>query len=204
MEMSNSSAVLIGYSGHGLMCLDVASLNDYDITGYCDQEPKVFNPFNLKFLGSETQLQNKTNVILGIGDNHIRYKIYKELPHLKYINIIHPSAVVAWSVKLSDGVVVAANAVVNPFAEIGTAAIINTSAIIEHECVIGDFSHVAPGAVLCGNVKVGPRSFIGANSVIKQGITIGGNVIVGAGSVVISDIPDNLTVVGNPARILKK
>jgi len=202
--LSNQTAILIGYSGHGLMCLDVASLNDYDITGYCDQEPKVFNPFNLKFLGSETQLENGTNVIFGIGDNHIRFKIYKELPHLNYINIIHPSAIVAASVKLNEGIVIAANTVVNPFAEIGTGVIINTSAIIEHECVIGNFSHVAPGATLCGNVKLGIRCFIGANSVIKQGVTIGDDVIVGAGSVVISDIPDNQTVVGNPARILKK
>jgi len=58
--------------------------------------------------------------------------------------------------------------------------------------------------VLCGNVKVGTRSFIGANSVIKQGVTIGDDVIVGAGSVVISDIQNRTTVVGNPARILKK
>ena len=202
--MSNTTAILIGYSGHGLMCLDVAFLNDYHIMGYCDLDLKEFNPFNLNFLGTETQLENGTNVIFGIGDNHIRFKIHKELPHLNYINIIHPSAIVASSVKLIEGIVIAANAVVNTFAKIGKGVIINTSAIIEHECVIGDFSHVAPGAVLCGNVKLGTRSFIGANSVIKQGVTIGDDVIVGAGSVVISDIPDNQTVVGNPARILKK
>ena len=202
--MSNPTAVLIGYSGHGLMCLEVATLNDYTISGYCDQNLKEFNPLNLKFLGSETQLEAGTNAILGIGDNDIRFKIYKELPALNYINIIHPSAIVAWSVKLNEGVVVAANAVLNPFAKIGTGVIINTSAIVEHECVIGDFSHIAPAAVLCGNVKVGKRSFIGANSVIKQGVTIGDDVIVGAGSVVISDIPNNTTVVGNPGRILKK
>jgi len=89
--MPNSQAVLIGYSGHGLVCIDVATLNDYTITGYCDHELKEFNPLNLKFLGSETQLEVGTNVILGIGDNHIRFKIYKELPALNYINIIHPS-----------------------------------------------------------------------------------------------------------------
>ena len=202
--MSNLKAVLIGYSGHGLMCLDVATLNGYSITGYCDQDLKKNNPLNLKFLGSETQLENGTNVILGIGDNNIRFKIYKELPHLKYPNIIHPSAIVAQSVKLGEGTVLGSNAVVNPFAKIGTGVIVNTASIIEHECILADFSHVAPGAVLCGNVKIGTRSFIGANSVIKQGITIGNDVIVGAGSVVISDIPDNVTVVGNPARILKK
>ena len=201
--MPNAKVVLIGYSGHGLVCLDVAILNNYAITGYCDQEIKEFNPFDLKFLGSETQLEKNTNIILGIGDNHIRFKIFKELPTLKYPNFIHPSAVVSESVKLCKGIIVASNAVLNPFAKIGTGVIINTAAIIEHECVLGDFSHVAPGAVLCGNVTVGKRSFIGANSVIKQGITIGDDVIVGAGSVVISDVSDNVTVVGNPAKILK-
>lgn len=35
-------------------------------------------------------------------------------------------------------------------------------------------------------------------------MTIGDNVVVGAGSVVTKDVPDNVVVVGNPARILKK
>ncbi len=43
---------------------------------------------------------------------------------------------------------------------------------------------------------------IGANATILP-ITIGENAMVGAGSVVIKDIPDNVTVVGNPACILK-
>lgn len=34
-------------------------------------------------------------------------------------------------------------------------------------------------------------------------ITIGSNVIIGAGSVVTKDIPDNVVVVGNPAKVIK-
>lgn len=45
---------------------------------------------------------------------------------------------------------------------------------------------------------------IGANSTIVCGVTIGENAVVGAGSVVTRDVPDNTTVVGNPAKILKK
>ena len=44
---------------------------------------------------------------------------------------------------------------------------------------------------------------IGANSVVKQGIKIGNNVTIGAGAVIINDVSDNLTIVGNPGRIIK-
>ena len=44
---------------------------------------------------------------------------------------------------------------------------------------------------------------IGSNVTIVCGITIGENALIGAGSVVTKDIPDNVVVVGNPAKILK-
>ena len=44
---------------------------------------------------------------------------------------------------------------------------------------------------------------IGANSTILPNLTIGEGSVVGAGSVVTKDVPDGVTVVGNPARILK-
>ena len=45
---------------------------------------------------------------------------------------------------------------------------------------------------------------VGANATILAGITIGRNAMVGAGAVVTKDVPPNVLVVGNPARILKK
>jgi UDP-2-acetamido-3-amino-2,3-dideoxy-glucuronate N-acetyltransferase len=45
---------------------------------------------------------------------------------------------------------------------------------------------------------------IGSNATILCGITIGENALVGAGAVVTKDVPENTTVVGNPARIIKK
>ncbi|MDA3849690.1 MAG: DapH/DapD/GlmU-related protein [Spirochaetaceae bacterium] len=40
-------------------------------------------------------------------------------------------------------------------------------------------------------------------AVVLPGVTIGENVVVAAGAVVTKDIPDNVVVGGNPARILK-
>lgn len=46
-------------------------------------------------------------------------------------------------------------------------------------------------------------AFKGANCTLLPGTTIGKNTIVGAGSVVKGDIPDDVVIVGNPARIIK-
>jgi len=52
-------------------------------------------------------------------------------------------------------------------------------------------------------VTIGDYTFIGPNSVILMGVKIGSKCIIGAGSIVTKDVPDNITVVGNPAKELK-
>ena len=45
---------------------------------------------------------------------------------------------------------------------------------------------------------------IGSGSTILSNVTIGENAIVGAGSVVTKDVPANMIVAGNPAKILRR
>ncbi|MDA9328751.1 N-acetyltransferase [Flavobacteriales bacterium] len=52
--------------------------------------------------------------------------------------------------------------------------------------------------------KVKKGASIGTSATILGGITIGENALVGAGAVVTKDVPDGATVVGNPAKIIKK
>ena len=53
-------------------------------------------------------------------------------------------------------------------------------------------------------VVIGDDVIVYAGAKIIGGITIGDNCIIGAGAVVTKDVPDNCTVVGNPARIVKR
>jgi acetyltransferase-like isoleucine patch superfamily enzyme len=79
------------------------------------------------------------------------------------------------------------------------------NSVVSHGCQIGEFVSIAGGAVLSGEVTVGDGAVIGANAVvIHGGITIGAGAIIGAGAVVVGDIPEGVTVVGNPARPLRK
>lgn len=52
-------------------------------------------------------------------------------------------------------------------------------------------------------ITIGNDCWIGGNAIILMGITIGNGVTVGAGSVVTKDVPDNVVVVGNPAKVIK-
>lgn len=51
---------------------------------------------------------------------------------------------------------------------------------------------------------IGDNVVVYAGAKIIGGITLGDNCIIGAGAVVTKDIPNNCTVVGNPAKIIKK
>jgi maltose O-acetyltransferase len=53
-------------------------------------------------------------------------------------------------------------------------------------------------------VTIGDNVWIGGNAVINPGVNIGNNVVVASGSVVVKDIPDNVVVGGNPAKIIKQ
>lgn len=58
------------------------------------------------------------------------------------------------------------------------------------------------GYTKVGRVTIGNNVFIGAASVVLPGVTIGNNVIIGANSTVTDNIPDNVVVVGTPAKTI--
>ena len=78
--------------------------------------------------------------------------------------------------------------------------------------IIGDDVTIYQGVTLGGTGKdTGKRHptilngvTIGAGAKVLGPITIGNNSKVGAGAIVLKDVPDNCTVVGNPGRIVKK
>jgi acetyltransferase-like isoleucine patch superfamily enzyme len=74
---------------------------------------------------------------------------------------------------------------------------------VDHDCIIGDHAHIAPGVTLSGGVIVGERTHIGTGATVIQGIHIGESSLVGAGALILKDVPQSVTVMGVPAKVLK-
>jgi acetyltransferase-like isoleucine patch superfamily enzyme len=67
-----------------------------------------------------------------------------------------------------------------------------------------DGQPLAKGDWKCQSTRVKMGASIGSGATILGGLTIGENAMIGAGSVVTRDVPANSTVVGNPARLIRR
>lgn len=81
--------------------------------------------------------------------------------------------------------------------------------VIHHNSIIGNNVTIAQNVTIGRNFgddkvpQIGNDVYIGTGSVVFGEIIIGNNVIIGSNSLINKDLPDNCTVVGNPAKIIK-
>lgn len=110
---------------------------------------------------------------------------------------------------------------------IGSYVEIRNDVKIGKNCVIGPYVFVPEGITIEDNCFIGPKvcfandkyppsggnwsktlvkkgARIGANATILPGVIIGENSLIGAGAVVVHNVEANSTVIGNPAKELKK
>lgn len=197
---------LFGASGHAKVIIDSLKASGKQISGLFDDNPEVKELLEYSVYGSFDQDRlGDEELIISVGLNHIRKKIVEKLPeNTRYGKAIHPSAIISEYASLGEGTVVMQGAIIQSSGSIGRHCIINTAASVDHDCLIDDFVHISPNATLCGAVSVGEGSQVGAGAVVIPGIKIGKWSLVAAGAVVMKDVPDNVLVLGNPARVVKR
>ena len=90
----------------------------------------------------------------------------------------------------------------------GQALVVNQGVVFGENCVLRNSVTIGHKKLADGSFSgcpvIGNNVDIGANVCIVGDVVVGNNVIIGAGAVVTKNVPDNCTVVGNPARILEK
>ncbi len=207
--------VILGCGGHGRVVLDVLmNSRTCEVAGFVDSNRELTGRRidGIEVLGHPSDLPDirrrlgTDHAIVAIGDNGVRRAFADRLDRLGFdlINAIHPSANLARNVTLGTNIVIAAGALVSAHCQIGDSVILNTGCIVDHESLIGTATHICPGARLAGRVTVESGAFVGIGATIIQSIRVGYEAVVGAGAVVTTDVPPMSTVVGVPAKVIKR
>lgn len=212
MNRQKNKIVILGGGGHAKVLIElIRQAAQYEIAGILDLKLPVGEEVTgVPVLGKDKSLpelyeQGVRNICLGVGSVNVdstRQQLFHKVKEIGFSLpcLVHPTAIIASDVSLSEGAQIMAGVVVQPGSIIRENTIINTAAVVDHDCNIGRHVHVCPGVVISGGSIVEDNSFIGAGAVIIHRMKIGKNVLVGAGAVVVRDIPDHSVVKGVPAK----
>lgn len=183
----------------------------YNILGYVDDNEylhtKLLNGY--KVLGNSDYLvdlsKNKEIYgVISIQNSKVKKNLVDKLINIKWETLIHPSVIQSRFVEIGEGSVIAAGTIITTNVVIGSHCLLNLTCTVGHDCILEDYVSVMPGCNISGNVKLKDGSYLGTGVKIIPNKTVGVNSIIGAGAVVIKDVDDYVTVVGNPAKLIKK
>ena len=203
----------LGAGGHAKVIIDTLRQRGEHIHGLLVPPDDIEDAeLRVQILGSDEMLhqlydEGFRKAFIGVGmhrSSRLRQRLQGKCEEIGFVvpPIVHPSAVLADSVRLDDGVQIMANATINAETHVKEGTIVNTGAVIEHDCDIGPFAHISPGSALAGDVTVGSSSHIGIGSTIIQETEVGDDVTVGAHSLVLDDVDSDQTVVGAPVETI--
>lgn len=212
--MFNKDIYILGVGHNTIVTIDLAEACGYRIAGLYHYEKSRVGEyyFGHKIVGTNEDLFEKDlsdkNFAISVGNNIIRSELFNNLINKggNIPNLIHPSAVVSKYSKFGRGLQVHALCVIDPDVIIGDDCMISDGSIVNHSVVMNNHCFVACNVVVGAYTKVNDFSFIGSGATLISGKvnSIGNNSIIGAGAVVTKTVDENIVVVGNPAKILKR
>ncbi len=205
---------LYGAGDLGIVLLELymntAKIQDeYDEVFFVDDDSNVNAPYDIplvNFVGLlHEAADHDVRVAICIGEPRVRHIIADKVREagLSLATLIDPSARVSRKAEIGAGCIVSGWSSIGPNARVGDNTLVLSSSV-SHNSTVGESCVLNSNSILSCHVDVGDQSFLNIGAMVREGVKIGARVIVGMGSAVFLDVEDDLFVVGNPARPMRR
>jgi sugar O-acyltransferase (sialic acid O-acetyltransferase NeuD family) len=182
---------------------DIAFGKSWDIKGFLDNRPHIYNPTDLPIVGDPLSYQVQEGDIflcaLGKPADKRRFTeglLGQDADFIKLQTSMH----VGERAFVSRGCIFERDVSLGADVYLGQFVTILSTTIVGYDVKIGDFCQIGSFVFIGGSVRIGNDVVIHPHSTILPGVKIGDGVTIGAGSVVIHDVESGTTVFGNPAK----
>ena len=191
-------AVITAEQNGGALCQIQGFLDDSLALGTSVHGIPVLGPLH------DWEQWPEANFLLGIGaidSFRLRPGIITRLgiPATRFASIVHPAASVSPLATIGAGCLILAGAVIAAEARLDSHCLVLQSSVINHHCHLGSHTVAAANVSLAGHVTTEGPCYIGSGAAVRPGVRIGRGSVVGMGAIVLADVADGTTVVGNPA-----
>jgi sugar O-acyltransferase (sialic acid O-acetyltransferase NeuD family) len=202
---------IYGAGGLGREVLALIQVTEeWEPKGFIDDGVEAGRIINgLTVIGGLQKIQSigEVNVIIALGNPLSKAKLVNKFPaNVNFPVLIHPRATIldVASVSIGHGSIITAGVILTTDIQIGEHVLINLNATIGHDTTIGACSSIMPGVNISGQVRIGQSVLLGSGCNIRNRVVIGNRGQVGMGAVVLEELKEDDTVVGIPAKEIKK
>jgi len=195
----------------GFLAYHVSDMGSFNLKGFLDDDvskhgKSYYESPILGFIDDIISVKRPVAVAIAIANPTVKIKITKRLkrnPQILFPTFVHPTVWLGKNTKVEQGCIIYPGVNINYETLISEFSTINMNATIGHNCTVGQCVTLSPSVNLGGFTEIGDGSFLGIGASTLQGISIGKNSIVGGMSIILQNVPDDATVVGNPGRLIK-
>jgi len=204
--------IVLGTGGKNIVRL-IEEINEsskiFNLIGFLEKDPEKIGKdvFGYPIIGNDdlllSEFRNCGVINNIIATTRAHFKVTERLKNdygiTDFPNLIHPSVDLKYN-NHGEGNIIYNDVQWDTDVKIGSFNIMNPGTSIGHETIFGDCNLTALNVTIGARCTVGDRNVFANASTLSLGLSVGSDNMIGVGSVVIEDVGNRTSLLGNPAK----